>query len=102
MNFHKRLFVSDNIENQQEIINKLNDSTAVFNLYLVTVSKKSKSLFEIMESGEYFKEINKDKDYIIIGLAYGRRDSVETVEKIIKWWLNGRDNLNGLKNYFLR
>lgn len=101
MHFHKRLFISDKIENKEEIKRLLEDNTPVLNLYLICVSKNCDNMFEIFRSSEYFKEVNLKKDYIIIGLAMGKKDAFELIKDIFKWWLEGRGNVDGLKKYFI-
>lgn len=102
MYFHKRLFVSEKIENKDEIIALLEDCISVWDLYMICVCKESKNMFDIISSNEYFKEINKDKNYTIVGLAMGKNDAVNLLKDIFIWWLDGRGNLDGIKNYFIR
>lgn len=103
MFLHKKLFLSDKIENKEEIITLLENNTPIFDLYMICVCKKSNNMFDIISSREYFKEINKDKNYIIVGLAIGENDSFELLKNIFIWWLidKGRKNVDGLKNYFI-
>lgn len=101
MYFHKRLFVSDKIENKEEIKQLLQENIPVLNLYLICVSNKNNNMFEILSSREYFKGINIENDYIVIGLAMGKKDSFNLIQEIFKWWLEGRENVDGLKKYFI-
>ncbi len=101
MNFHKKLFISEKIENKEEIFELLDNNIPVLNLYLICVCKKDNNMFDIIESNEYFKEINKNKNYIIIGLAMGKKDSLNLIKNIIEWWIEGGKNLTSLKRYFM-
>lgn len=100
MIFYKSLFVGNSVDNKSEIIKFINDNTPVFNIYFICVEKSSKNLMEIIETKELFKPHNKNKKYIVIGIANGKKEAFKLSTDIILWWINKNKGFDKFKAFF--
>lgn len=103
MQIYKKIYLDENIKNEDEIFKMLSDGKIIYNLYLICIDKKSRNLFEIFESKEIFNPFNKNKEYIIIGMCYGKDKAFDILKNIFCEYINlGKDikkmKLNFLKN----
>ena len=101
LNYSKRMYVSPNIENINEIKNLLDTKTSIYGIYLICISNESKNLFDIIHSTEVFKTIYTVKSFTIIGIAQGKKDSFVLTSSIIEDFYNLRKNLDGIHDFFL-
>lgn len=103
MQIYKKLYLDDIIEDEDEILEMLSEEKIIYNLYLICINKKGENLFEIFESKEIFKDFNKDKEYIIVGMCYGKDKAFNIIKDIFNEYITlGKDikkmKLNFLKN----
>ena len=103
MDIYKKLYLDDIIKNEDEIFQKLSEGEIIYNLYLICVNKKGNNLFEIFESKYIFNKFNKDREYIVVGMCYGKYKAFDIIKDIFNEYLTlGKDikkmKLNFLKN----
>lgn len=98
----KEMYVSPDIKNIKEIKNKLNDEISIYNIYLICVFKNSTSLFEIIHSTEIFKTINYRKEFIIVGIAEGKKNSFLLMTDIVKDFCKLNKSINEIKDFYLK
>lgn len=89
--FYKKLYLGDDVD-EEDVYKKIEDGTSIFNLYLVCVAKNVHHIFEIFSLSEAYKEQYNEKEYIIVGMAYGKRNAFKIVRDIFD------DNKNDIKN----
>lgn len=102
MEVYKKLYLDEKINNEDEILNMISDGIKVYNLYLICIDKKGNNFFEILETPEIFKEFNKRKDYIIIGMAYGKEEAINIIKKIFEEYIILKKDINKMKLNFLK
>lgn len=98
MLFSNKLFIGETIDDAQSIISMLNDNTPILGIYLICVDKKSKNLLDILESNQLFNLANRKKNYIILGIANGKKESFEVLTEIIKWWISENRDFRRFKS----
>lgn len=102
MEIYKNLYLDEEIENENEILDMISDGKIIFNLYLICVNKKNENLFEILECKEIFKEINRDKEYILIGMAYGKENAFLIIKQIFEKCIFLKEDMKNIKLKFLK
>lgn len=100
MKIFKNLYVSENIKNKDEIISLLSNDIDVFGVYLICTLAENKNIFEIFESKYLFKEFNKNKEWVIVGISSSKQDAIQLVERIFKE--NISENMLDFKKNFLK
>ncbi len=91
--------ISD-LENTSEIIDKINEGTAVYNVYLVCIPSKGENLLHILSSYEALKEVNSKCNYLVLALAEGKEQAFETAKEILKNWYDARGSFSGFKKFY--
>ncbi|MFR4986203.1 MAG: hypothetical protein ACLUCH_02300 [Lachnospirales bacterium] len=99
LKFYKKLYLDENIDNENEIIEQIKDNINIFNLYLICISKNINHIFEIFSLNEAFKERYKDKEYIVVGMAYGKKQAFILIKNIFE---NNINEINHIKEKFLK
>ena len=99
LKFYKKLYLDENIDNENEIIEQIKDNINIFNLYLICISKNINHTFEIFSLNEAFKEGYKDKEYIVVGMAYGKKQAFILIKNIFE---NNINEINHIKEKFLK
>lgn len=102
MEVYKKLYLDEKIENEDEILKILSDGNIIYNLYLICVNKKSNNIFEILESKEIFKNINKNKEYIIVGMCYGKSKAFLIIKQIFQEYISLGKDIKSMKLNFLK
>ncbi|HOA79726.1 MAG TPA: hypothetical protein PKK61_01495 [Defluviitaleaceae bacterium] len=83
MKFIKNLYIGDKIKNKDRIIRRLSKNHPYKNLYCICLDSSSNNLLVILNSSEIKKDINRNKDYKIIGIAMGKEEAFELTRRII-------------------
>lgn len=99
LKFYKKLYLDENIDNENEIIEQIKNNINIFNLYLICISKNINHIFEIFSLNEAFKERYKDKEYIVVGMAYGKKQAFILIRNIFE---NNINEINHIKEKFLK
>ncbi|MBS5793896.1 MAG: hypothetical protein KIC92_03930 [Clostridiales bacterium] len=99
LKFYKKLYLDENIDNENEIIEQIKDNINIFNLYLICISKNINHIFEIFSLNEAFKERYKDKEYIVVGMTYGKKQAFILIKNIFE---NNINEINHIKEKFLK
>lgn len=100
MKFYKDIFTGKSIDNKEQIIDMIKSGISVLNIYLICIDVNSKNLMETFQCNEIFKDINKNKSYIIIGIAKGRKEAFELVKYIFEFWYINNHNFDKIKTAF--
>jgi len=98
--YSKKMYVSPNIGNINEVKEILNSKTALYNIYIICISKNNKNLFEIIHSTEIFKSIYRNKKFTIVGLANGKKDSFNLLVNIIEDFSKSGKNFCQISEFF--
>mgnify|MGYP001622868553 CR=1 FL=1 len=99
LKFYRKLYLDEKITNENEIIQQLENNIKVFNLYLICVSKNINYIFEIFSINEAFKDIYKDKDYIVVGMSYSKKQAFILIKSIFQ---DNIKDINHIKEKFLK
>lgn len=102
MEIYKKIYLDEEIEDKNEILNMISEGKIIFNLYLICVNKKNENIFEILECKEIFKEINKDKEYILIGMSYGKEKAFFIIKQIFEEYIFSGQDIKNIKLKFLK
>lgn len=102
MELYKNLYLDEQIKNSEEIIQMISEGAKIYNLYLICLDKKGHNLFEILESKELFKDINKNKQYILIGMCYGKENAILIIKNIFEEYVRLGKDINKMKLNFIR
>ena len=103
LKFYKKLYLDENIVNEDEIIEQIRDNINIFGLYLICVPKNSNAshnhTFEIFSLKEAFKDRYKDKEYIVVGMAYSKKQAFIVVKNIFE---DNIKDINHIKQKFIK
>ncbi len=101
LKFYKKLYLDNNIVNEDEIISQIRDNINIFGLYLICVSKSDsyKHIFEIFLLKEAFNDRYKDKEYIVVGMAYSKKEAFILVKNIFE---DSIKDINHIKQKFIK
>lgn len=99
LKFYKKLYLDENIEDKDEVINKIEQNINIFNLYLILVSKNVNNTFEILSLNECFKKIYENKDYVVVGMAYGKKQCFLLLKNI---FYDNINDINNIKQKFIK
>ncbi|WP_250278696.1 hypothetical protein [[Clostridium] colinum] len=99
LKFYKNLYLYKNISNKDEIIEKIKNNINIFDLYLVCISKNINHTFEIFSLTEAFKDRYKNKDYTVIGMAYGKNQAFILIKDIFQ---DNIKDINHIKQKFIK
>lgn len=77
MEFIEEIFVGESVKDLSTIIYSLKRGIPVFNLYCICLFSRENNPFEILTSRELFLPRNKEKNYLIAGIATGKREATD-------------------------
>ena len=101
MKFIENMYVGEGIKNPSEIFDKLKNRTPAFGIYCICLLPDSKFFAEIMTSRSLFSDKNKNKEYTVIGIAFGKAEAEELFSVIVEDYLSsGDEKLSGFKKSF--
>lgn len=84
MKFFQDMYVSEAVASHtDELIAKIKQNSAVKGLYLIVLAENPKNLLEIIASREIVKTLYSKREFWIVGLAGGRKDALQLVERIV-------------------
>lgn len=99
--FHRKMYLDDEIDNADAIIKSIEESIPVFDLKLICVSNNENHVLEIVSLSEIFRKKYENRKIVVIGMAYGRKNSLKIIQKIFENYIVlGRD-LGSMKKNFL-
>ena len=99
MEFIENMYIGEGIKSPEKIIDMLKNKKTVTNVYCICIDMNANSLMEILYSHEIHKQVYKDKNYIIIGLAYGKDEAKKIVCEIIKKAYDYDNSLVNVKDF---
>lgn len=123
LKFYKKLFLDENISSSkaEEIINQLEDGIEIYNLKLICVSKHPNHLLEVLSISQLFKQDkqqleffnkknnnnknknknkNNKKEYVVVGMAYGKKNAFKVVRNIFESYLLSGKSFSSMKRNF--
>ena len=101
MKFIDNIYIGDGIKNPPEVFDKLKNRVPAFGIYCICLSPSSKFFAEILSSRSLFSEKNKNKEYTVIGIAFGKSEAEELFSVIVEDYLSsGDEKLSGFKKSF--
>ncbi len=100
MEYAKNLRFHKDISNHDEILSILNDGKSIRNIYLICINKKTKNLMDIIESIEFTKKIFSLNNYIIIGVAKGKKNAFSLVGEILEEYYLKTKSFYGFRRQF--
>jgi len=83
MEFYKKIYYPDKMKNRKKFLRYLKKDKKIKDIYCICTYKNNNFLLDIINVKEIYKEINKDKKYILFGIAYSKQDSIELLPCII-------------------
>ncbi len=101
MEYAKKLKFHKDISNPNEILEILNDGKSIKNIYFICINKQTKNLMDIIETTEFTKKIFSLKNYIIIGVAKGKKDSFDLCKDILHEYYLKNKTLSGFRKQFI-
>ena len=85
MKYIEHLFVGGSVQDLDTILYSIDKSIPVFHLYCICLFySNQKNHVEIMSSNEICKKRYKQKDFIVIGVAYGKAEALDLFCYIIQ------------------
>lgn len=99
MEFAENMYIGQGIKFSENVIEKLRNKRTVTNVYCICIDMNSSSLMEILYSHEIHKKVYENKNYIVIGLAYGKEEAKEIVCSIIKKAYDYDNSLCSVKDF---
>ncbi len=99
LKFYKKLYLDESIKNEDEIIEQIKQNIKIYNLYLICVSKNVNHTFDIFSLNEAFKDRYKEKEYIVVGMAYEKKQAFILVKNIFQ---DNIKDINHIKEKFLK
>lgn len=100
MEFIKNIYLGNQIKNSKSIIKKLKYNQNI-DKYCICIDEKSNSIIEIVHSHEIHKEVYKNKNYLIIGIANTKDEAKQIVSCILKDIYNEDNTLTDIKGTLL-
>lgn len=102
MKIYKKLYIDETIENEDEILEMLQNGNIIFDLYLICIEKNSSNLFEILESKEIFNNFNKNKEFILIGMCFGKENAFKIIQNIFNNYITLNKDIKKMKLNFMK
>lgn len=102
MKFFKKLYLSDEISDENEIIEILEKGQVIYNLLLVCVNQNSDNLFEIFKVSEIFKNRDIYNNLIVVGMAYSREDAFNIIKIIFEEYIIKKKDIRYMKSNFIK
>lgn len=100
LSFHKKLYLCDNIDNVDSIMKNIEEGVPIFDLKLICVSKNVHHILEIVSVSEIFKKKYENEKVVVVGMAYGRKNTLKVVQKIFQDYVTLKKDLNNMKKNF--
>ncbi len=101
MKICRKCFMGKSIRNSQRIMNHLLNNKKVNNIYCICMDESSDNLAFIINSQELLKNIYKNADYTVVGIAKGRVEALDLFLLMMCSFVSKQNNFNNFKNYFL-
>lgn len=99
LKFYNNLYIGEKIKNKDTILDDI-EQGLVQGIYLICVSKHINHLFDVFRYKELYSKIYKDKEYIVVGIAKGKKDAFLVVKKIFEDYVSNGKNIKQMKQNF--
>ncbi len=101
MEYSRKLRFHKEINEPEKILEIFESGTSIKNIYLICINKKTKNLMDIIESTEFTKKIWSLDNYLIIGIAKGKKNAFELSKDIIEEYYTKNQTLSGFRKQYL-
>ncbi len=103
MNYAKKVVFHEDLKSVDDICQMFEDGIAIKNIYLLCINKKTNNLIDIIESTEFTKGIWNLQDYIVIGMAKGKRNAFSLAKDILVDFYDKKNHLktNNFRNQYI-
>jgi hypothetical protein len=79
-----RLYVGNKMKKKKEsVISSINNSEVTFGVYCIAFASHQDNLFDIIDANELLFPFYKKSEVQIVGLARGREEAVDLVQKML-------------------
>ena len=102
MKLADQLYVAEGIEDLGTIIYCFNRNMPVFNIYCIVTEPLSENTAQIIRSGELFTEKYKNRDFTIVGIGAGKRQTFDLLRHIIQEIYNSGKTISDFKQWVLQ
>jgi hypothetical protein len=100
MQIYHDIYVGKGIKDSRKILKKIKKNDSVPNVYCVCLEENSPHLMEIVDSYELMKEMYQFKKFMVIGIAYGKKEAFELIRTIVEEVYIKNPSLTIFKQYF--
>lgn len=101
LKFYDKLYIGDKIEDKKNIIDNI-EKGEVLGIYLICISKNINHIFDVFAYSELYSSIYKDKTYMVVGIAKGKKDAFLLVKKIFEDYISKGKDIKKIKQSFRR
>lgn len=102
MKYIEHLFVGGSVQDLDTILYSLSRDITVFHLYCICLFyNKKRNHVEIMSSKEICKKRYKNKNFEVIGVAYGKAEAIDLFCYIIQQAVEKGSNLQKAEEWIL-
>ncbi len=103
MEYARKLKFHKEVDDPNKVLEILNSGSSIKNIYFLCINRKTNNLIDIIETTEFTKQIWSLRDYIIIGIAKGKKNSFILAKDIIEeYYLKNNSLVDFRKQYILR
>ncbi len=100
MIFSEKIIYSEKVKNNRDfhkLIESVKSNKPIFRIFLIVINTKSNSLFNIMSTNEMFKKFYSVDDYIVVGVAYNKKDAFLLLKDIMEKYYEEVGSLDNIK-----
>ncbi len=97
MNFIENIYVGEGVDDLETVYYSLKRGIPVFNIFCICINENSNNTFDILSSRELFTDKNIKKDYIIAGIAQGKKEALSLLTYMVSDSVNKGFNVCDIK-----
>ena len=95
-----RLYIGDKMKKKKDrVVSSINNSEVTFGVYCIAFASHQDNLFDIMDANELLFPYYKKSEIRIVGLAKGREEALNLVQKMVMEVYHKTGNFN-VRAYF--
>ncbi len=99
MRYAQNLYIGESLTNVEHIKKLLAKRIYVYGVYLLCVNVGSANLLEIFSCNEVFKTVNRNKDYLVIGITEGKKEAFLLFKKIVEDFVAKDNDISHIKDF---
>lgn len=95
-----RLYISENMKKKKDrVVASINNREATFGIYCIAFASHPDNLFDILDANELLFPHYKKTEVRIVGLAKGKEEAINLVQKMLLEVYDNTGNFN-VRTYF--